>query len=98
MVIFTQILQNYFILSFRYHIFDRFKIHMITVSEQPPRDAIPIRIRKRKASGKLLENVSDWLSSLPQKGEWLALKLNQMNWYRPWWPGCTHEHDEDVQI
>ena len=44
-----------------------------------PRDAFPIRIRKRKASGKLIETVSDWLRSLPQKGKLLALKLNQMN-------------------
>ena len=61
-----------------------------------PRDAIPIRIRKRKASGKLIKTVSDWLRSLPQKGKLLALKLNQMNPYRPWvtwvytwaWWGC----------
>ena len=31
----------------------------------------------------------------------LALKPNQMTRYRPWWPECTHddedeEHDEDA--
>ena len=63
--------QNYFILSFRYHIFDRFKIPTITVGEQPHMTLSQFVFVNAKPVESCLENVSDWLSSLPQKGELL---------------------------
>ena len=63
MVIFTQISQNYFILSCRYHIFDRFKIRTITASEQPHVTLSQSVFVNTKPVESSLENVSDWLSS-----------------------------------
>ena len=93
-----KISQNYFILSFCYHIFDSFKIPTITVSDQPHVTLSQSVFVNAKPVESCLENVSDWLSSLPQQGELLALKLNEVNRYRPGWPGCTHEYEEDAQI
>ena len=84
--------------KFRCHIFDKFEIFTITISEQPRVTLSQSEFVNAKPLESCLENVSDWLSSLPQKGELLALKLNQMNRYGPWWPVSTHEHDEDAQI
>ena len=86
-------------MSFRYHILG-FKIPTITVSEQPHVTLSQPVFVSVKPVESCLENVSDWLSSLPQKGELLALKPNQMTWYRSWWPEWTpdedEEHDEDA--
>ena len=68
------------------------------VSEQPHMTLSLFVFVNAKPVESCLENVSDWLSSLPQKEELLALKVNQMNRYRPWWPGCTHEHDKHAHI
>ena len=64
----------------------RFKMPTITVSEQPHVTLSQSVFVNAKPVESCLENVSDWLSYLPQKGESLALKRNQMNRYRPWRP------------
>ena len=58
-----KISQNYFILSCRYHIFDRFKIPTITASEQPHMTLSQSVFVNAKPVESCLENVSDWLSS-----------------------------------
>ena len=69
------------------------------VSEQPHVTLSQSVFVNAKPVESCLENVSAGLIEfLPQKGELLALKLNQMNRYRPCWPGCSHEHYEDAHI
>ena len=56
--------QNYFILTFRYHIFDRFKTPTtITASEQPHVTLSQSVFVNAKPLESSLENVPDWLSS-----------------------------------
>ena len=55
--------QNYYILTFRYHIFDRFKTPTITASEQPHVTLSQSVFVNAKPVENSLENVSDWLSS-----------------------------------
>ena len=51
------------ILSFRFHIFDRFKIPTITASEQPHVTLSQSVFLNAKPVESCLEHVSDWLSS-----------------------------------
>ena len=67
-----------------------FKLPTITVSEQPHVTLSQSVFVSAKPVESCLENLSDWLGSLAEKG----VKIKQMNRYRPWWPDCTHAEDE----
>ena len=55
-------------------------------SENNPRDAIPIRIRKRNASGKLFRKRVRLIEFFTSEGKIIGVKTYQMKRYRPWWP------------